>query len=69
MPIFNYEPKYTYNSQIINSKSNPTDQEKVSRMNHIISQNNDLNFTITIEQATDLQRLDSALTFNELNVT
>jgi hypothetical protein len=38
-------------------------------MNHIISQNNDLNFTITIEQATDLQRLDSSLTFNGLNVT
>lgn len=38
-------------------------------MNHIISQNNDLNLTITIEHATDLQRKDAALVFNGLNVT
>lgn len=38
-------------------------------MNHVISQNSDLNLTIVIEQATDLQRQDAALIFNGLNVT
>jgi hypothetical protein len=35
----------------------------------MISQNSDLNLTIAIEQATDLQRQDAALILNGLNVT
>jgi len=35
----------------------------------MISQNSDLNITIAIEQATDLQRLDAASVLNRLNVT
>ncbi len=56
VPQFQNEPKYTFNTQIIKPRANPTEQEKLSRMNHIINQNRDLNLTIAIEQATDLQR-------------
>ena len=56
VPQFQNEPKYTFNTQIIKPRTNPTEQEKLSRMNHIINQNSDLNLTIAIEQATDLQR-------------
>ena len=35
----------------------------------MIRQNSDLNLTIAIEQATDLQRYDAALSLNGLNVT